>query len=83
MKKKLPKEVNKGQGPQPKVDRDKKLIQDYKDNVPTYKICSKYKISPKRMYEILDRWGIPRNRKVAKTKESEKAKKPFWEGDKK
>jgi hypothetical protein len=72
-KSKLPEEVNKGQGPQPKVDRDKKLIEDYKADVPTYKICATYKISPKRMYEILDRWGVARNRKpIKKTKKSKK-----------
>lgn len=79
----MPDEVNKGQGPQPKVSRDKKLIKEYKADVPTYKICAKYKMSPKRMYEILDRWGVPRNRKVAKTKEVKEAKKPFWENGKK
>ena len=66
--------VNKGRGPQPLTERNEKLAKDYKDGKPMFDIVSKYKISPKRIYEILDGMGIPRDRKP--TTEA----KPFYEG---
>jgi Mor family transcriptional regulator len=55
--------VNKGRGPQPEVKRNKKIAEDYKVGRPIYEMVAEYKMSPKRIYEILDKLGVPRNRR--------------------
>lgn len=78
MKFKQAKKVNKGRGPQPEVDRNKDLAKDYLADMPMAEMVAKYKISPKRIYEILDKLGVPRNRKPEPAEKAEESK-PFME----
>lgn len=63
MKFKQEKTVNNGKGPQPKVARNQDLAKDYLDKKTMAEMVAKYKISPKNIYEILDKLGVPRNRR--------------------
>lgn len=75
MKFKQNKVVNKGRGPQPEVERNQKIANDYQANRPIYEMVAEYKMSPKRIYEILDKLGVPRNRRPEPTEPA----KPFWQ----
>ena len=69
---KMTRVVNRGEGTQPKYDRNVELVKDYKDGMEVCDMVGKYKISGARIYEVLRRVGIKKNRrperKVEKTK---------------
>ena len=56
--------INKGRGTQPKLERNQKIVKQYKSGTPMADLVAEHRISPARIYEILRQMGVRRNRKA-------------------
>lgn len=77
-------EVNKGFGPQPDAEENKRLAIDYagmpENGLRMADLVNKYHSSPKNLYDRLERMGVPRHKKPTSKPKKLRASKPFFHG---